>query len=123
MDSFITGDIFTRTPPVQTLKAWAPYLDCVEILLQFQHFDIVDGDDELREWRLYWVSGVALLRTVGHVLAKVDALSSPAHSAAVDGLWATLKADKQPSSIFWSFIEKERNNLLQNIHFWSKTKC
>lgn len=120
MASFITGDIFTRTSPIQTLKAWEPYWDCVGILFHFQNSDIVDGDDELPEWRLHWVSGLALLRTVGHVLAKVDALASPAHAAAVDGLWAALKADRQSSAIFWSFIEEERNNLLKTYTFGAK---
>ncbi|KGF69687.1 hypothetical protein LL06_09730 [Hoeflea sp. BAL378] len=120
MASFITGDIFTRTSPIQTLKAWEPYWDCVGILFHFQNSDIVDGDDELPEWRLHWVSGLALLRTVGHVLAKVDALASPAHATAVDGLWATLKADRPSSAIFWSFIEEERNNLLKTYTFGAK---
>lgn len=120
MTSFITGDIFTRTSPIQTLKAWEPYWDCVGILFHFQNSDIVDGDHELPEWKLHWVSGIALLRTVGHVLAKVDALVSPAHAAAVDGLWARLKADRQSSAIFWNFIEEERNNLLKTYTFGAK---
>lgn len=120
MTSLITGDIFTRTPPIQTLKAWEPYWDCVGILFHFQNSDIVDGDIELPEWKLHRVSGVALLRTVGHVLAKVDALASPDHAAAVNGLWITLKADKQSSAIFWSFIEEERNNLLKTYNFGAK---
>lgn len=120
MASFITGDIFTRAPPIQTLKAWEPYWDCVGILFHFQNSDIVDRDDELPEWRLHWVAGLALLRTVGHVLAKVDALASPAHAAAVDGWWSTLKADRQSSAIFWSFVEEERNNLLKTYTFGAK---
>lgn len=120
MTSFITDDIFTRIPPIQTLKAWEPYSDCVDVLFLFQNSDIVDGDEELTEWRLYWVSGISLLRTVGHVLAKVDALASPAHTAAVERLWSTLKADKQSSAIFWKFINEERNNLLKTYTFGAK---
>lgn len=120
MPSFITGDIFTRTSPIQTLKAWEPWRDCVGILFHFQNSDIVDGDEELPEWRLHWVSGLAMLRTIGHVLAKVDALDSPAHAAAVGGLWATLKKDRKSSEIFWNFIEDERNNLLKTYTFGAK---
>jgi len=120
MASFVTGDIFTRTSPDQTLKAWEPFWDCVGILFHFQNSDIVDGDEELPEWRLHWVSGLALLRTVGHVLAKVDARDSPAHGEAVNGLWSKLKADKQSAAIFWEFIEEERNNLLKTYTFGAK---
>jgi hypothetical protein len=120
MQSLITGDIFTRTPPIQTLRAWEPYHDCVDILFHFQNSDFVDEGEELPEWRLYWIAGVALLRTVGHVLAKVDALVSPTHAAVVGGLWATLKADRKSSAIFWNFIEEERNNLLKTYTFGAK---
>jgi hypothetical protein len=120
MASLITGDIYTRRPPRQTLRAWAPYSDCVQILLHFQHSDIVNGDEELPEWKLHWVSGLALLRTVGHVLAKVDARSSSAHAIAVDQLWARLKSDRQSAAIFWDFIEEERNSLLKTYTFGAK---
>lgn len=120
MASFITGDIFTRTSPDQTLKAWEPFWDCVSILFHFQNSDIVDGDEELPEWRLHWVSGLALLRTVGHVLAKVDARVSPDHAETVNNMWAKLKADRQSSAIFWDFIEEERNNLLKTYSFGAK---
>ena len=117
MDSYITGDIFVRTPPRQTLKAWAPYWDCVTILFQFQNSDVSDGDEELPEWRLYWVAGVALLRTVGHVLAKVDAKTSTEHSEVIGDLWKRFQSDRDGSQIFWEFIEKERNNLLKTYSF------
>lgn len=120
MTSFITGDIFTRKLPNQTLKAWEPFWDCVGVLFHFQNSDIVDGDEELREWKFYWVSGLALLRIVGHVLANVDARTSPKHAEAVGGLWAKLKADRESSSIFWDFIEQERNNLLKTYTFGAK---
>ena len=120
MNSFITGDIFTRIASDQTLKAWEPFSDCVGILFHFQISDIVDGDEELPEWRLHWVSGLALLRTIGHVLAKVDARASPAHAEKVDGLWAKLKDDRKTAAIFWDFIEEERNNLLKTYTFGAK---
>lgn len=60
------------------------------------------------------------MRTVGHVLAKVDARVSPAHAEAVNGLWAKLKADRRSSAIFWDFIEEERNNLLKTYAFGAK---
>jgi hypothetical protein len=117
MMNYVTGDIFTRPIPKQTLKAWAPFWDCVGILFHFQNSDIADGEEELSEWRLYWVAGVALLRTIGHVLAKVDAKSSAQHAQAIDRLWKRLQSERKSAWIFWEFIEKERNNLLKTYSF------
>lgn len=117
MKNYVTGDIFVVQPPFQTLTAWAPFWDCVSILFQFQNLDVVDGDEELSEWRLFWVAGVALLRTVGHVLVKVDAKVSPSHAEAVRTLWNRLQSDREASAIFWDFIEEERNNLLKTYSF------
>src|SRR4051812_8108328 len=98
--NYVTGDVFVMRPPHQTLKAWDPFWDCVSILFQFQNSDLVDGDQELSEWRLFWVAGVALLRTVGHVLAKVDAGVSPCHGKAIGSLWTRLQSDRKLYSIF-----------------------
>ncbi|WP_152659199.1 hypothetical protein [Gluconobacter oxydans] len=117
MSDYVTGDIFELQPPRQTLTAWEPFWDCVTVLFQFQNSDVTDGDVELPEWRLFWVAGVALLRAVGHVLAKVDAKVSPSHTEVIDSLWRRLKTDRKESMIFWDFIEKERNNLLKTYSF------
>lgn len=120
MTSYVTGDIFVRSPPQQTLKAWSPLWDCVSILFQFQNSDVADGDEELPEWRIYWVAGLALLRTVGHVLAKVDAKTSPNHADAISALWKGLQEDRGGAAIFWDFIERERNNLLKTYAFGAR---
>lgn len=105
---------------MQTLKGWEPFWDCVGILFHFQNSDVTDGNEELPEWRLYWVAGVALLRTIGHVLAKADAKSSPNHTQEIDNLWSRLRSDRESSWIFWDFIEKERNNLLKTYSFGAR---
>lgn len=119
MKSYITGDIFVFTPPQQSLQAWAPFQDCVDILFIFQNSDV---DTEHPEWRLYWVAGIALCRTVGHVLAKVDAYTSNLHRLEIDALWKTWTSDKKAHAIFWEFIEKERNNLLKTYTFGATLK-
>lgn len=118
--SYVTGDIFVQSPPQQTLKAWSPLWDCVSILFWFQSSDVADGEEELPEWRIYWIAGLALLRTVGHVLAKVDAKMSPKHAEAIGALWKGFQADRDCSAIFWNFIERERNNLLKTYSFGAK---
>jgi hypothetical protein len=114
MVNYVTGDIFVLSPPHQTQKAWGPFWDCVDVLFEFQNSE---QDEERSEWRLYWVAGISLLRTIGHVLAKIDVMASPRHRAEIDRLWDGWKADRAQSSIFWDFIEKERNNLLKTYSF------
>lgn len=120
MMEYVTDDIYTRNIPMRTLKAWEPFFDCVSILFIFQESDVADGEKELPEWRLYWVAGVALLRAIGHILAKVDAKSSSQHSQLIDGLWKQFSSDREGSRIFWEFIEKERNNLLKTYSFGAR---
>ncbi len=120
MPNYVTGDIFVASPPKQTLKAWGPFWDCVSILFMFQNSDVADGEEELPEWRLSWVAGLALLRAIGHVLAKVDAKTSLAHGEAITAIWQGFQADRAGSAIFWEFIEKERNNLLKTYSFGAR---
>lgn len=110
----VTGDIFVLTPPKKSLKAWQPLDDCVVILFEFQNMDV---DDEHTEWRILWVAGIALLRAIGHVLAKSDMMTSGKHKLEIDRLWHRWKAHPDDSAIFWEFVEEERNNLLKTYEF------
>jgi hypothetical protein len=58
-----------------------------------------------------------LLRTVGHVLAKSDALKSAKHKIEIDKLWIEWKSTPKENAIFWNFIEEERNNILKAYTF------
>lgn len=64
-------------------------------------------------WRTRWTALIALLRSVGHVLEKIDSAQSPELKTAVDEAWARLKQTKPAPNIFWEFIEAERNNILK----------
>lgn len=66
-----------------------------------------------KEWRIAWVTSVALLRAVGHVLRNVDSKSSLAMAQAIETAWQGLSATKPEPKIFWQFIEEERNNILK----------
>ena len=68
-------------------------------------------------WRTRWVGAVALLRTVGHVLHKVDGARSLELRAAVDAAYVELEATRPEPRIYWEFIEQERNNLLKLYEF------
>lgn len=117
MKDLIRGDIFTRSPPTQTLRAWEPFWDCASILFHFQNSDVADEGEELTEWRIFWVAGITLLRTIGHVLAKVDSKTSKVHALKIRSFWEEIKADRVSSAIFWEFVEKERNSLIKTYSF------
>jgi hypothetical protein len=120
MQDLITADIFVEKPTLQTLSAWEPFWECVGILFSLQHTEVVDGDDELPEWRQYWTNGIVLLRTVGHVLDKVDARKSQINAKILNDFWLRLKANRETNSVFWEFIDRERNNILKTYSFGAK---
>ena len=66
-----------------------------------------------RDWRRKWILAVVLLRTVGHVLDKVDGSRSAAYRKAIDSWWSALKAGKPAPTIFWQLIDEERNSILK----------
>lgn len=75
--------------------------------------DELTTTESLEVWRRRWVTVVALLRAVGHVLRNVDRASSTAMGAAVDAAWQKLQRSKPRPEIFYSFIEEERNIVLK----------
>lgn len=108
------SDLFTKTIAKVTLNAWRPFDDCVRVNFELQNSDI--GED-YPEWREHWVFGVVMLRTIGHVLSKVDSLTSRKHKDAIDRRWGNWKLDRVNNWVFWDFIEDERNNILKAYKF------
>lgn len=96
-----------------TTRARAVLEDCRLAL------SILEEEQDLRRWRITWVSAVALIRAVGHVLQKVDGKDETIKKSA-NQLYKKWKKNAQENSIFHEFIEKERNNILKeyevNIH-------
>jgi hypothetical protein len=74
---------------------------------------LLEDEAEPTHLRLFWVTGVVLLRAVGHVLQKVDAQRSPVIKHKIEQLYSEWKRDKEANAIFWKFIEQERNNILK----------
>jgi hypothetical protein len=79
--------------------------------------ELLETESDAARFRLIWVAGVALLRTVGHVLEKVDSRRDPKTAVAARAAWKRWKADKEANAIFWEFIEEERNNILKEYEF------
>ena len=90
-----------------TDKARMVLEDCKGALSDFK--DGLQG----AEWRRHWMLCVILLRVVGHVLDKVDGKANPQLGKIVDGEYERLKKSKPNPSIFWEFIDQERNNLIK----------
>lgn len=93
------------------LRASAVLEDCRSALAS------VEEAETNQQFRLRWVALVALLRTVGHVLHKVDGFSNPDVQREVELAWARWKAHRQEHAIFWDFIEEERNSILKAYEF------
>lgn len=117
MQSWINGDIFTARIKKKTLSAWEPWDFSRELLFSFQSLDI---GEEYPEWRLYWFSGVTVLRTIGHVLHKIDSDKSQHHKMVITNAWGSWNKYKEENWIFFDFIEKERNNILKEFSFGAK---
>ena len=64
-------------------------------------------------WRRRWIVSIVLLRTVGHVLDKVDGARSPKHREAIARWWKELGATKPKPEIFSLFVEEERNTIVK----------
>jgi hypothetical protein len=73
----------------------------------------LEEETDATRFRILWVAGVALLRTVGHVLHKVDSTRGPALKTAIDHAYQDWKRNTEANAVFWDFIEQERNNLLK----------
>ena len=64
-------------------------------------------------WQAQFSGCIALLRSAGHVLYKVDAASSDRLASSARKWWDSVKASKPEPTIFWEFIDKERNLILK----------
>lgn len=86
------------------------------VVLQDARHAIMNHNDELQAeaFRVSWFSIVGLLRAVGHVLDKLDKLSSPEMKHAIESKWADINSTKPNPKIYWEFIDKERNRFLKN---------
>ena len=93
------------------MRARLVLLDCEQALEAIRMADLRE------DWRWQWVSVVALLRTVGHVLHKVDSQSSPEMRSAIEHHYKELKATEPEPAIFWGFIEAGRNIVLKEYRF------
>lgn len=96
----------------RTLAAWYVLDDCRTAA------DLLRRDKlDTPEWRVHWVACVALLRSVGHVLDRVDSNISDKARDAVDSKHKEIERDKSHHPIYFNFMRFERNKLLKEAQF------
>jgi hypothetical protein len=78
--------------------------------------ELLENETDLRRWRLHWVSAIALIRAVGHVLDKVDGKSKKVKDAS-RAAYARWTGNAAEHEIFREFIERERNIILKEYDF------
>lgn len=72
----------------------------------------LEGEEGVIEWRLLWILVIVLLRTVGHVLDKVDGKADRRVGILSKGLYKEWQRGDE-NAIFRDFIERERNSILK----------
>ncbi|MDN2658212.1 hypothetical protein OW491_00155 [Neptunomonas sp. CHC150] len=90
------------------MKSREVFNDCV--LAKGYFVKAVEAKD-YQQAKVLWFSCITLLRTIGHVLHKVDAQNFD--FTLQEKLSIQFKVWKSSESIFKEFIEKERNNILK----------
>ena len=78
--------------------------------------EMLEDERDEQRWRVLWAGAVALVRTVGHVLHKVDGRHGGAR-VAINTAYETWKAEGPEHRIFREFIEEERSNILKEYRF------
>lgn len=71
-----------------------------------------EESDEFK-FRMGLIAAVALIRSVGHVLQKVDGNRDPILMRIITRRFDDLKNDRANARVFWEFIEAERNLILK----------
>lgn len=87
---------------------------------------LADCEDALRDlvesdvgpmWRRRWFALVGLLRSVGHVLDKVDGPTDARLAKIISEQYRKLKASRPQPEIYWGFIDDERNIVIKEYRF------
>ena len=68
-------------------------------------------------WRRRWFALVALLRSVGHVLDKVDGPTNKKLATIIADEYSKLKDSKPEPIIYWRFIKEERDIVIKEYKF------
>jgi hypothetical protein len=79
--------------------------------------ELLQAEQSSDQFRVLWVASVALCRAIGHALQKMDSISSPQLRLAIKGTYESWKSSPDLHSVFFEFIEDERNSVLKEYEF------
>ena len=79
--------------------------------------EMLEGEEDAKRFRVLWVAAISLARAIGHVLAKIDAVSSPKLRSAISDTYSDWKKNPSKNVIFFEFIDHERNSVLKEFEF------
>lgn len=99
----------TFVQPEKRLSAYLPLADAVTAWSKFGYC----LPQQAAEWRVNYFAAITLLRSVGHVLHKVDSKDWPAASGAIRSAFIRWNEGSGEDAIFPHFIESERNFLVK----------
>lgn len=74
---------------------------------------LLENEEDPQVFRILWAAAVALCRSVGHVLDKVDRVTYASISGNMDVKWLQVKGQPDKHAIFHQFIDRERNCVLK----------
>ena len=75
--------------------------------------EMLEKETDKQQFLVEYYAAVSALRSVGHVLDKVDKQHLQGEYSTIDEWWSGIKKNREKSPIFHEFIEKERNQLLK----------
>lgn len=94
---------------VPASNQFVAYLVLHDARISCNELRVAQGED----WRRRWISTLTFLRSVGHVLGKVDGESNDKAGEVINKWWKQLNVSKPKPEIFWGFIESERNSAVK----------
>jgi hypothetical protein len=94
-----------------------------QVLLDCQRaYELLEMETDPQRFRILLVASLALCRSVGQVLDKIDSCQIPSIRDAVRHQWQRIKKDERTNRIYHGFIEAERNLVLKEYEFRSDTE-
>lgn len=71
-------------------------------------YSMLEDEEDENRFRILWIACVTILRSIGHILDKVDS-KDPAYTSPIKMWWKGINQAKEENRIFFEFIERERN--------------
>lgn len=88
------------------------------VLSDVEHIHaMLEAEEDNSKFRILWVSALALIRAVGHVLKECDCKYDGALNLRVSNFFAECNSSRKENKIYFDFIKKERDLILKEYEF------